>query len=69
LSTSAYGRTFAVVDGDLETERLHRLRCELCEVSSGLRAVGWEAHLTREEDGSEGVAFFCPECISEFEQR
>jgi len=23
---------------------------------------GWQAHLTAEDDGSDGVAIYCPEC-------
>jgi hypothetical protein len=36
-------------------------------VESDDRAVGWEAHLGLEDDGTEVVAVFCPECISELE--
>lgn len=50
---------------DLETERSPGLICEECGVESDARAAGWEAHLTLEDDGSEGVAFFCPECVDE----
>jgi len=56
------------MDGELGTERLHRLRCEECDVESDLRAIRWEAHLAVEDDGTTSVACFCPECIGEFEQ-
>jgi len=53
---------------DIGVERSpHHLVCEACGVESDDRAVGWEAHLGVEEDGSGVVAFYCPECISDFE--
>jgi len=55
------------VPDDIGVERSpHHLICEECGVESD-RAVGWEAHLGLEGDGTEFVACFCPECISEFE--
>jgi hypothetical protein len=53
---------------DVGIERLpHHLICEECGVESDDRAVGWEAHLGLEDDNTEVVACFCPECISDFE--
>jgi hypothetical protein len=53
------------VDEELETERSLRLICDECGAMSDLRAFGWEALLTHEENESEGVAFFCPDCVAE----
>jgi hypothetical protein len=53
------------MDEELETERLNRLTCDECGVWSDHRAVSWEAHLTLGEDGTEGVAFICPQCVLE----
>jgi hypothetical protein len=39
--------------------------CAECRYGSDQRAAGWKAFLTAEEDGSEGVEVFCPECAKE----
>jgi len=50
---------------DLETARSPGLICEECGVESDARAIGWEGHLSIKGDGTESVAFFCPECVDE----
>jgi len=52
------------VDDELETQRSH-LVCEECGCESDDRAPGWEGHLAIEDDDTESVAFFCPECVDE----
>ena len=38
------------------------LRCELCSQITG-NAAGWRAYpFERLDDGSQGIAFFCPGC-------
>jgi len=52
---------------DVGVERSpHHLVCEECGIESDDRAIGWEAHLRHEADGTEVVAVFCGECVSEF---
>jgi hypothetical protein len=43
------------------------LSCAECGEDSDAFAVGWRALLTAEEDGSESVAVFCPNCAGEFD--
>jgi hypothetical protein len=40
----------------------NRLECEQCGRVSPEGERGWTAHLTAEDDGSDGVAVFCSEC-------
>jgi hypothetical protein len=40
----------------------NRLECVECRRVSRESERGWTAHLTAEDDGSESVAIYCPEC-------
>lgn len=53
------------VDDELETERTRVLFFEECGCASDGEARGWEGHLARDEDGSDSVAIFCPDCSVE----
>ena len=48
------------MDDELETERTQVLVCEECGCDSDDDALGWEAHLGREDDGSTTVAILGP---------
>ena len=65
LSPPASSHISRRVDDELETERSQVLFCEECGCDSDFHARGWEGHLGLEDDGSESVAFFCPECVAE----
>ena len=53
------------MDDELGTDRSQHLVCEECRCESDDRAPGWEGHLAIEDDDTESVAFFCPECVDE----
>jgi ribosomal protein S27AE len=40
----------------------NRLQCAECGRVSREGERGWTAYLTAEDDGSEAVAVFCPDC-------
>jgi hypothetical protein len=42
------------------------LVCAECRYGADRLATGWKAFLTAEEDGSEEVEVFCPDCAQEF---
>jgi hypothetical protein len=54
------------VPEDTDVDQSPRLICDECGSKSDDRAWGWEAYLGYEDDGTESVAVFCPECVVEF---
>jgi hypothetical protein len=53
------------MDDEFETARSQLPVCGACGCESDIEARGWEAHLAREEDGSDSVVIFCPMCSVE----
>jgi hypothetical protein len=51
---------------DIDVDQSPRLICGEYGCESDDRAWGWEAYLGFENDGTESVAFFCPDCVAEF---
>jgi hypothetical protein len=54
------------VPEDIDVDHSPRLICEECGCESDDHAWGWEAHLGLDDDGTESVAVFCPDCVAEF---